>query len=352
MHPLLTKPVDWLALQSARRSVNTGARQCDQETQVARLLEHPDFFCDKVASPNLQFESANAFRFRSALDSSWSENDTVHGKLYRVPGDWTARPTVILLHGWNAEMAHRFLFPWLARRCVAGQMNVATIELPYHAQRKPRGSNPRINFMTDDLVRLLEGTRQALADIRALMAWLSGHGCRNVGLWGFSMGAWLGGLIACRDLQVDFAVLTTPVVEMDRAMRELQFCRPIHESLKTLPTNIQSLNLISHQPKLPRNRILIVEALYDCFAPPETIEAVWRAWEEPVLWRVPQGHITILMSLPILVRTVNWIRAAATSARTESSSAERPENTSGRPNTRGDTSETQTRLISKSKTPC
>src|SRR5437667_417504 len=75
-------------------------------------------------------------------------------------------------------------------------INTARIELPYHAHRKP---SPGINFISVDLPQMIEATRQAISDTRALLGWLREQGCPSVGVWGISLGAWIGGLVACSE---------------------------------------------------------------------------------------------------------------------------------------------------------
>src|SRR5437764_6794844 len=68
-------------------------------------------------------------------------------------------------------------------------------EFPYHGRGRPRGPGAIQNFISYDLLHMLEATRQALADARALMGWLAGQGSPAVGVWGISLGAWLAGLL-------------------------------------------------------------------------------------------------------------------------------------------------------------
>ena len=64
----------------------------------------------------------------------------------------------------------------------------------------------------------------AVADARSICAWLRGQGAPTAGLWGFSLGAWLAGIVARSDSQLGFAVLTTPIASIERALSELPFC--------------------------------------------------------------------------------------------------------------------------------
>ena len=312
MHAVLAKPMDWLSIQLARFSVHNGNGEGSQATAAEKLLDDPDFFCDFVQVPgDLTFTNDKKFRFTSPIQTPWAENNIVHGKLFACAENWRRHPTVILLHGWNAESGYRVLFPYLAWRLNRAGLNAAMIELPYHSHRKPRGRGAVKNFLSDDLLQVAGATRQALADTRALVAWLREQGSPFVGLWGFSLGAWLSGLLACTEPRIGSAVLTTPVSRIDRVIDELDFCRPIRKRLEGVEVRLDRLNLISHRPKLPPENILLVASEHDLFAPVETIEELWLAWNKPTIWRTRQGHISALMCAPVMERTVKWLAGKA-----------------------------------------
>ena len=308
MHAFVTKPLDWFSIQLARLSVHSGHATDEHAAAAQALLDHPDFFCDFVVAPHdLRFGDRHEFTFASPLTTPWSNNNVVHGRLFRCGKHWRDKPAVILLHGWNAETGYRVLFPYLARRLVRAGVNAAMIELPYHCRRKPRGGDAIRNFLSDDLERVIEATRQSIADTRAMLAWLTAQGCPRAGLWGISLGAWLGGLVACTDKRTNFAVLMTPVSRLDRVIDELDFCAPIRRRLEGASVRLERLNLVTHRPRPSPQNILTIQSAHDLFAPSETIEELWRSWGEPEMWRMAHGHISILMSRPIMERTINWV---------------------------------------------
>jgi dienelactone hydrolase len=308
MHPLLTRSLDRFVIRMAARAMPQPGRHQPHAEEAAALLNDPDFFCDFVQSPgDFKFTGENAFEFQSEIATPWEGNNSVRGKFFRCDEEWKKFPTTILIHGWNDELGYQFRFPYLAGQLKRHKINTATIELPYHLQRRPRGPNAITNFISEDLWRMIEATRQSIADVRALVKWFHAQGCGNVGLWGTSLGAWLTGLIVCHEPLVNFAVLTTPVAKLERVINELAFCAPIRRSYEKSKMDLAKLNLISHRPKAPRENILIQEAEDDLFAPKEAIEEFWNAWGKPEIWRLRHAHISVLMSVPVMKRTVNWI---------------------------------------------
>jgi pimeloyl-ACP methyl ester carboxylesterase len=319
MHAVITRPLDWASIQLARLSVRSVTDSPTVLAEAEALLEHPGFLPARAPqAARLEFTGPRDFRYPSPIPGAVTSNKTVYGKLFTAGTGWRRRPTVILLHGWNAETGYRVLFPMLARQLNRRGINAAMLELPYHGRRKPGRGAPVTNFLSDDLVTVVEATRQSVADTRALAGWLAAEGCPRVGLWGISLGAWLAGLTACADQQIAFAVLKTPVARIDRVIGELDFCRPIRRRLAECsrqrpagPARIERLNLREHRPRPSRENILLVASRHDLFAPLETVEELWQAWGQPELWRIAHGHISVLMSPRVVNRTLDWITARA-----------------------------------------
>jgi dienelactone hydrolase len=304
----LAKPLDWCTIQLARLNVRDAIGTDGLAAKAQALLEHPDFLGGNVAAPrDFRFVTKHAFQFTSPAPSPWKRNNTVHGRLYTVSRSWRDRPTVILLHGWNAQTAYRTLFPHLARRLVRRGVNVAMFELPYHCQRKPRGRGATRNFLSGDLVHVVQAAHQSLADARALIGWLKEQGSPRIGLWGISLGAWLSGMLACAESKVDFVVLMTPVARMDRLIAEASFCAPIRRSLGGTKLRLDLMNLTAHHPRVAPENILVVASEHDLFAPIGTIEELCEAWGVSELWRPRHGHISVLMSMPVMERIIRWV---------------------------------------------
>jgi len=122
-----------------------------------------------------------------------------------------ARPAVILIHGYRCGQypLEERLWPvqWLFDR----GLDVALFVLPFHAVRSgPRspsfpGSDPRVTN---------EGFRQAVLDLRALVAFLRDRGSDAVGVMGMSLGGYTTSLLATLDERVAFAVPIIPLASI------------------------------------------------------------------------------------------------------------------------------------------
>jgi hypothetical protein len=105
---VIVKPLDRVSLHLCKRSVHRNRTGHVNAVEAEALLHSEDFLDAPVKSlPDVIFDGGRAFHFRSPLASRWHANNTVHGRLFRTGKDWQQQPTVVMLHGWNAEAGYR-----------------------------------------------------------------------------------------------------------------------------------------------------------------------------------------------------------------------------------------------------
>jgi pimeloyl-ACP methyl ester carboxylesterase len=259
----------------------------------------------------LTWTSRTAFQFSSPQPSPWPENNLVCGHLFRAGPHWQAKPTVVLLHGWRAERQYRWQFPWLARCLNRRGINAAFFLLPMHGSRCPRSPGAPRDFIWPVAGCTRAAAAQALVETQALLRWLAGQGSAPLGLWGFSLGGWLAGLLACRTSALDFAVLYCPVARMHQAVLRLPFCAPIRADLEAVSPNPEMLDLTKLQPQVSRQRLLLVAGQHDLFVPLSEIELLAQRWGQPDLWQIAHGHISALLAPVVLIRVLGWISRQA-----------------------------------------
>ena len=307
----LAKFIDWYAIQAASMFL-ISARKCDRGNsrlaEAVEFLNGPDSIPAESKPAELEFTSNSHFQFPSPRPCEFAKNNVVYGRLYRCADAWQERPVIILLHGGGNFPGHQLRFHWLARRCHRAGFNVATLELPYHFQRRVR----RIEAF--DHLRVAEAFAQAVAEIRALTGWLLGQGCPSVALFGISLGGWLAGLAATRDSRLNAIVMVVPAVRRDyRATRgERILLTPVHKALERYKAAREALdktpmNLTLSQPVIPKENILLVQGRYDLFIEAEHTEELWQKWEQPEIWRLPHGHISTVLMPGMTGRVLRWL---------------------------------------------
>ena len=142
----LEKLIDWSSVQVM--TLMMPAKEYDWRLEEAlRFLQGPDFVPTDSQPAPVKFNGPVHFRFPTPRPCDFSENNVVHGRLYRCSERWQERPVIILLPGYNDSASYQLRFPLLARRCNRAGFNVATLVPPYHFQRCPR---QRAAFDTGD----------------------------------------------------------------------------------------------------------------------------------------------------------------------------------------------------------
>ena len=308
--------IDRVVIRMAAGTMPPAQPRAGQLAEAAAILESPQFLRPPgLPAPVALAPAGHDFTFPSAIASPWPANNRVVGKLFRCPGEWQTRPLILLVHGWNAELQYRYQFPLLARGFVRRGINAAMLQLPFHGPRRPRTPGAVRNFISDDIPVMLRATEQAVADLEGFLLWARAQGCPAVGIWGFSLGAWLAGLLLCVGKPPAAAALTTPVSNLEEVIAGLDFCEPIRRALGHARFDLSRLNLPSCHPGLDPSQILITQSDYDLFVSPSSLHRLEEAWNHPRIWRVPHGHISVLLAWRVLRRTALWLAAALGASR-------------------------------------
>jgi hypothetical protein len=67
------------------------------------------------------------------------------------------------------------------------------------------------------------------------------------------------------------------------------------------------LNLILSEPVIPKDNILLIEAIHDLFAESQPIEELWQKRQQPEIWRLPYGHISWIFAPGLTDRVLGWL---------------------------------------------
>lgn len=310
----LAKFIDWYATQFIWTTNLSFVRKWNLDPTESKLdeavqfLNGPDFIPAHSEPAQLQFHGRIHFTFPTPRPCDAAENNTAHGRFYRCGEQRQERPVIILLHGAGDFLDHRYRFPGIAPACNRAGFNVATLVAPYHFQRRAR----RLTEWT--CLRLAHSFAQAIAEIRALTGWFLAEGCPSVTLWGISLGGWYAGLTTCYDARIAAAVMAVPGVHPDykftRAehtfwpgvQRALRALSPARQAFSTTP-----LNLALRRPVIPKENILLIEGIYDQLVEPEAIEELWQKWDQPEIWRLPYGHVSLMVAPGVYPRVLDWL---------------------------------------------
>lgn len=301
----LARFIDWSALQMAY--VVAPLRHAPESkwrlVEALEFLNRPDFMPAASDPARVELDGPRDFTFPTPRPCEVEENSIVYGRLYRWAERWQQRPVIILLDG-SPALGYHTVLPLIARRFNRAGFNAALLFAPYQLRRRPRRP------IEENCLDFARAMAQNVAEIRALSGWLLDEGCPSVGLLGISFGGWAAGLTACSDARIACAVMTVPAVRLRnsqpvvwRRTREAQRAlKPAQEAMDTT-----RLNLILSTPLIPKENILLIEAIHDLFADVQAIEELWQTWQQPEIWRLPYGHISALFAPGLTGRVLRWL---------------------------------------------
>ena len=176
-------------------------------------------------------ETSHSLRWSSPVKTSFPENATAHARLFlSAAGGWSA-PTVIFLHALMS--ASDFGYQRIAHRFNENGWNAIFPHLPFHYSRVPRGHFNGALALTANLPRNGETLRQAVKEMRQLINYCRGRGCRRFGLIGTSYGGWIGALLSFVEADFEFVTLLQPISDVEQA-RNRQIACSKSRSLMTI----------------------------------------------------------------------------------------------------------------------
>lgn len=325
MLPVLAKPIDHISVRLATMSVRdigvSAARSQSKQNISVAALEQLDawgcapeeFFAAPTVAPDIFSESRSVgvttdcerrvFAFSSECASPWRGNNTVRGWMCLTHSAPRSRPTVVILHGWNhggwQSVYYIAVCRWLAQRGV----NSVFFDLPHHGSRRLTGRDEPRNFLSDDLAGGIRAVRQSVSDTRQVLRGLRAAGFTNIGLWGISLGGWIGALTMAREDELKFAALTTPAARLDEIIATQPFAASLRSRLAaegvTLADAAEKIAFLlpkNQKLRLSREQIFLASAQHDQFVSTASMDELWENWARPRIERYAHGHITILVA--------------------------------------------------------
>ncbi len=240
------------------------------------------------------------FTFPTLHPMAFPETNVAVGRLYSNLGDPRA-PVVLISHGWAHRtlktIEHLYVRPFLR----AG-FSVAFVAHPLHFERTPRGTYSGELVVSADVVLTVEAFRQGVVDLLGAANWLRARGHDRIGLFGYSLGGYLAGIMAAVRGDWSFAVLCgtgdspiSPILDtrLGRNIREdLAACGMLDRDRLTRSWRIISPG--AFRPRVPKEGILLIAGRYDRIMLPASVRRLWNAWGRPRLQWMNRGHYTLL----------------------------------------------------------
>jgi hypothetical protein len=245
-----------------------------------------EFFAFEGEAPRVLVETAKRvglgdrqvlrkrFAFASPAKSQIERNDTVRGYWYSpLKGD--VRASMVFLHAWKTTTLRSI--QGLAGAAVERGCEVYIPAQPYHAWRRPRLTYSGMPFLSPDLDRTLKAMRQAVLDVRALIAWVRQREAGPLILAGVDLGGLVAALTATLQEGIDGLVIIAAHEQLsdmlwdgraDRGRFREALCRAgvdkdqVDEAWSVLDPTWRP-------PKVAPDKVLVVAGRFDNVCTPE-----------------------------------------------------------------------------------
>ncbi|HEU4411479.1 MAG TPA: alpha/beta hydrolase family protein [Polyangiaceae bacterium] len=260
--------------------------------------------CHQVLSP----------AYRRRHEGEYARNLKAYARWMRPRGG-RRRSLLIYVHGWlepGSWVEEATLMPtWYERLGV----DTAHVQLPFHGRRSPPGQLFHGEwFWTADLVRSLEGVRQALYDARSAMAYFRRLGYEEIGVTGLSLGGSLTMLMGCLEPAPDYIVPMIAHLELGDAVESAPILWRMKADLERFGVDearrreIFDRIAVTHAlPRLPPERQLWVAAREDAYLKAELVEKQWEKWGRPPIVWLSCGHMTFPLGMDDILRAMEGL---------------------------------------------
>jgi len=240
------------------------------------------------------------FTFPTLHPMRYPETNIAVGRLYRntrVPD----APLVMISHGWAHRslrtIEHLYVKPFLR----AG-FSVVFVMHPLHFERTPPGAYSGELVVSADLVLTVEAFRQGVIDMLGAANWLRATGRPRIGLFGYSLGAYLAGIMGAVRGDWEFLVMgaagdspSSPILDTDlgtNIREDLAACGMLDR--QRVKRSWRVISPAAFKPRVPRERILLLAGRYDRIILPASVRRLWNAWGRPRLQWLDRGHYGLL----------------------------------------------------------
>jgi pimeloyl-ACP methyl ester carboxylesterase len=276
-----------------------------ESADLACLTAAPDdFYAIPTEPPRLDFcpnclgvgGMRDRFTFPSTYPSPFPANNVVHGLANLREGG--ARGALIIVHGHT--MTTFALLEWYARPAIQLGMDVYFLALPYHMQRTPRGTWGGQYSLNANISGSALAFKQGVQDLRSLISWIEAERNVPVMLAGVSLGAYTCCMAAVVDDRPkaiisilgggSLAQIVWDGYQLGRSRKQLEAGGISCEDLERYWALLGPGNW---QPKVARERVMLLAGKYDPIVTPENVDRLWQAWGRPDIHWYPCGHGTL-----------------------------------------------------------
>lgn len=270
------------------KSSDAGLLRFRPDDGSCRLLSFESPF--KTVNPKLRDEYPKQKRNMRAVAQHWRHDDG-------------PRPTIAVIHGFMADpyWMNRMFFalPWFYKQ----GYDILLYTLPHHGKRAARSSPfSGHGFFANGTAHISESFAHAVHDFRIFLDYLESEGVSKVGVTGISLGGYTTALLASVEDRLEFAIPNVPVVSLaDLVLEWFPLNLSIKAMLKATGTSVRDIrhelavhSALTYQPRLPKERLMVIAGAGDRLAPPKHARLLWDHWDRPRIHWFPGNHLVHL----------------------------------------------------------
>lgn len=273
------------ARRVAIRESDPGTIAFRPEGGSCRLLSFESPF--ETVNPRMNARYQSLKRNRTAWAQYWQHGDR-------------PRPTLVVVHGFLADpywVNSRFLaLPWFYKQ----GYDILLYTLPHHGRRReltaPFSGH---GYFSHGVSHINETVAQSIHDLRIFLDWLKENGTPQIGITGISLGGYTTALAASVFDDLAFAIPNVPVISLvDLIFQWFPAGPMIKTGLRLTKISVRDARHamavhcpLTYQPKLPKERLMIIGGAGDRLAPPKHTRLLWDHWDRCRIHWFPGNHV-------------------------------------------------------------
>jgi len=270
--------------------------QVTQHRDTDRLSRKPSDGVCELLSFESPFETVNprlrkTYKLHEKNQIAWAQ----HWRHLDGP-----RPTLLVVHGFMADpywLNARFLaLPWFYKQ----GYDILLYTLPFHGRRQSNWSPfSGHGYFSGGVSHLNETIAHSIFDLRIFMHYLEKQGVSKFGVTGISLGGFTSALLASVDDRLHIAIPNVPVISLvDLIFQWFPAGTLVKGLLRMGGTSVTEARHtlactcpLTYQPKLSKDRLMIIGGAGDRLAPPKHTRILWDHWNRPRLHWFPGNHV-------------------------------------------------------------
>ena len=241
-------------------------------------------------------------------------NGTAHA--YALEHEGGPRPWLVCVHGFGmgTPLVNLSAFPVRLLHDELG-LNLLFPCLPLHGARgRTRFSGGEV--LGPDYLRLVHLFAQGTWDVRRLVSWIRARGGERIGLYGVSLGGYVGSLVAGLEDGLACIVAGIPMVDFPLAAQDnmpwimRRYDDEFELDWRVIRAITHVVSPLAMKPRIPHAGRFIYAGIADRVVKPEHPRALWRHWDQPEIHWFSGGHVlgvfhrSILPFLEVSLRRV------------------------------------------------